>query len=99
MIPTGVRIFVCTEPVDMRYGFDRLAYTAKSRIGEDPQQRGALFVIANLGQEKRVRAKQRSNAQHRLLEADGTLQQARWQRAVREDPIADVGGAGLSPGL
>lgn len=22
MIPTGVRVFVCTEPVDMRYGFD-----------------------------------------------------------------------------
>ena len=49
MIPAAVRIFVCTEPVDMRYGFDRLAYTAKSRIGEDPQQGGALFVFANRG--------------------------------------------------
>jgi transposase len=49
MIPVAVGIFVCTEPVDMRYGFDRLAYTAKSRIGEDPQQGGALFVFTNRG--------------------------------------------------
>jgi len=42
MIPVAVRILVCTEPVDMRYGFDRLASTAKSRIGEPqstPQSR------------------------------------------------------------
>ena len=25
MIPGEVRIFVCTEPIDMRLGFDRLA--------------------------------------------------------------------------
>lgn len=49
MIPAAVRIFVCSEPVDMRYGFDRLASTAKSRIGEDPQHGGALFVFANRG--------------------------------------------------
>lgn len=49
MIPAAVRIFVCTESVDMRYGFDRLAATAKSRVGEDPQQGGTLFVFANRG--------------------------------------------------
>ena len=49
MIPSGVRIFVCTEPVDMRQGFDRLAQTARSRIGHDPQQGDALFVFANRG--------------------------------------------------
>jgi len=49
MIPAAVRIVVCTEPVDMRYGFDRLAATAKSRIGEDPQQGGVLVVFANRG--------------------------------------------------
>jgi transposase len=49
MIAAGVRIFVCTEPVDMRYGFDRLAYTAKSRLGEDPQSGGILVVFANRG--------------------------------------------------
>lgn len=45
MIPAGVRIFVCTEPVDMRYGFDRLAQLARDRMGHDPVAGGALFVF------------------------------------------------------
>jgi hypothetical protein len=32
VIPAGVRFFVCTQPVDMRYGFDRLAQVARERI-------------------------------------------------------------------
>ena len=44
MIPTEVRIFVCSEPVDMRCGFDRLALLARERVGDDPQS-GALFVF------------------------------------------------------
>jgi transposase len=47
VIPTGVRIFLCTEPIDMRHGFDRMAQTARERVGQDPQQGGALFVFAN----------------------------------------------------
>lgn len=47
MIAPGLRIFVCSEPVDMRYGFDRLAAAAKSRVGEDPQSGGVLAVFAN----------------------------------------------------
>ncbi len=35
MIPAQVRIFVCTEPVDMRQGFDRLALAARQRTGVD----------------------------------------------------------------
>jgi transposase len=46
VIPVGVRIFVCTEPVDMRYGFDRLARVARERVGQDPVDGGALFVFA-----------------------------------------------------
>jgi transposase len=49
MIPGGVRILVCTEPVDMRFGFDRLASIARGRIGEDPQQGGVLVVFGNRG--------------------------------------------------
>lgn len=45
MIPTQVRIFVCSEPVDMRCGFGRLAQLARERVGEEPQS-GALFVFA-----------------------------------------------------
>lgn len=47
MIPSQVRIFVCTEPVAMRQGFDRLAQTARERVGHDPQQGGALVVFSN----------------------------------------------------
>jgi transposase len=46
MIPAGVRIFVGTEPVDMRLGFDRLAQIARERMGCDPTEGGALFVFA-----------------------------------------------------
>ena len=46
MIPSHVRIFVCTEPVDMRRSFDGLALAARERLGKDPRE-GGLFVIAN----------------------------------------------------
>lgn len=46
MIPVSVRIFVCTEPQDMRRGFDALALTVRQVIGEDPRG-GALFVFAS----------------------------------------------------
>lgn len=49
MIPPAVRIFVCTEAVDMRWGFDRLAATAQSRIGEDPQRGEIMVAFANRG--------------------------------------------------
>jgi len=49
MIAAGVRIFVCTEAVDMRWGFDRLAATAQSRVGEDPQSGEIVVAFANRG--------------------------------------------------
>jgi transposase len=52
MIPAKVRIFVCTEAVDMRYGFDRLAAVARERIGEDPQTGSALFAFANRAKDR-----------------------------------------------
>jgi transposase len=45
VIPSGVRIFLCVEPVDMRFGFDRLAQIARDRVGQDPVAGGALFVF------------------------------------------------------
>jgi transposase len=45
VIPSGVRIFLCVEPVDMRLGFDRLAQVARERVGRDPVEGGALFVF------------------------------------------------------
>ncbi|MGZ6673912.1 MAG: IS66 family insertion sequence element accessory protein TnpB [Solirubrobacteraceae bacterium] len=45
MLPPSVRIFVCTQPQDMRRSFDRLAQVAREVVGEDPQG-GAMFVFA-----------------------------------------------------
>ncbi|MCY0989269.1 IS66 family insertion sequence element accessory protein TnpB [Nannocystis sp. ILAH1] len=46
MIPSSVRIFVCTQPQDMRRSFDMLALEAQQILGEDPQS-GAMFVFTN----------------------------------------------------
>lgn len=44
MIPAGVRIFICAQPVDMRRGFDGLAQAARDVLGQDPMK-GGLFVF------------------------------------------------------
>jgi len=46
MIPTSVRIFVCTERQDMRRSFDALALQVRERLALDPES-GALFVFAS----------------------------------------------------
>ncbi len=44
MIPSGVEIFVSLDPVDLRWGFDRLAGLAEERVGRKPRS-GALFLF------------------------------------------------------
>lgn len=44
MIPRGVEIFVGLEPIDLRWGFDRLAGIVAERIGRKPRC-GALFLF------------------------------------------------------
>ncbi len=46
MIPTQVRIFVCTERQDMRRSFDALALAVRERLELDPES-GSLFVFAS----------------------------------------------------
>ena len=46
MIPTSVRIFVCTERQDMRRSFDGLAAAVREHLALDPES-GALFVFAS----------------------------------------------------
>jgi len=46
VIPTSVRIFVCTERQDMRRSFDALALAVRERLALDPES-GALFVFAS----------------------------------------------------
>jgi transposase len=44
MIPAGVQVFVALEPVDMRYGFERLSGLVRERVGYEARS-GALFVF------------------------------------------------------
>ena len=44
MIPQGVEIYVATEPVDMRFGFERLGGLVREKMKREPRSR-ALFVF------------------------------------------------------
>jgi len=44
MIPRGVEIYVGLDPIDLRWGFDRLCGVVTERIGRQPRS-GALFVF------------------------------------------------------
>jgi len=44
MIPHGVEVFIGIEPIDLRWGFDRLAGIAEERIQRRARS-GALFVF------------------------------------------------------
>ena len=44
MIPRGVEIFVALEPIDLRWGFDRLCGVVAERLGRHARS-GALFVF------------------------------------------------------
>jgi transposase len=44
MIPAGVEVFVGLEPIDLRWGFDRLAGAVEERIARKPRG-GSLFVF------------------------------------------------------
>lgn len=87
MIPVGVRIFVCTVPVDMRLGFDRLAQVARERIGHDPAAGGALFVFAG---RKATRLKVLWFEGHGLC-----MLYKRLHRAVFEVPLGTEGAASV----
>jgi len=44
VIPSGVEIFVGLEPIDLRWGFDRLSGLVEEKIGRAARS-GALFVF------------------------------------------------------
>lgn len=43
-LPSAVRIYLCTQPTDMRRGFDRLAEMVRQVVRQDPLS-GHLFVF------------------------------------------------------
>jgi len=48
MLPAATRILVCTQPQDMRLGFDRLAQVVRDLLGDEPQS-GSLYVFIGRG--------------------------------------------------
>ncbi len=44
MIPHGVEVFIGLEPIDLRWGFDRLAGVVADRLTREARS-GALFVF------------------------------------------------------
>ena len=44
MIPRGVEVFVALDPIDLRFGFDRLCGLVTERLGRSARA-GALFVF------------------------------------------------------
>jgi len=44
--PPSVKIFLCTQPTDMRKSFDTLAFLATDQMRQDPLS-GHLFVFCN----------------------------------------------------
>lgn|SRR5690606_4383834 len=44
MIPSGVEVFIALAPIDLRWGFDRLAGLAQEQMGRSARS-GALFVF------------------------------------------------------
>lgn len=45
-LPPSVRLFLCTQPTDMRRGFDGLAQAVQTLLRQDPFS-GHLFVFRN----------------------------------------------------
>ena len=48
---TSVRIFVCTQPADMRRSFDGLSGMAQDIVKQDPLS-GALFLFRNRNRDR-----------------------------------------------
>ena len=83
---TNVRIFVCTTPINMNLGFDRLMGMAQTIFDEDPLS-GHLFLFLN-----------RSRDRIKILfwDADGfCIWYKRLEYGVFQLPVATAGEQGV----
>lgn len=83
MIPASVKIFVCTEPQDMRRSFDGLARAAREVLDVNPQS-GALLCFFN---------KRRNRLKVLWWDSSGyTLLYKRAHEVRFEPPVGDAAG-------
>jgi transposase len=84
VIPAGVQVFVALEPVDLRFGFERLAGWVREHVGDDARS-GALFVFVG-----------RRRTTVKVAFADGSGVCLFWKKLDRGTfalPEAPAGGA------
>jgi transposase len=79
-LPELVRIYVCTQPTDMRKGFDSLTAVVRDGLGYDPLS-GHLFVF---------RSRRGDRVKLLFWDRDGlTLYYKRLEKGVFRFPAAD----------
>lgn len=49
MIPQGVEIYVATQAVDLRYGYERLGGLVREWMGREPRSRGLFVFVGKRG--------------------------------------------------
>ena len=83
---TNVRIFVCTTPIRMNLGFDRLMGMAQTTFNEDPLS-GHLFLFFN---------RRRDRLKILFWDADGfCIWYKRLEYGVFQLPVATAGEVGI----
>lgn len=87
MLPSSARIFVCTEPVDLRRSFDGLAKCTRELLECDPAS-GALFLFTG---------KRATSLKALWWDASGyCILYKRLSRGVFRMPAADGGAKSVS---
>ncbi len=94
MIPSGVEVFVALAPIDLRWGFDRLAGVVQDEIGRSARS-GGLFVFLLFSDEQKL-AESKHDVEHDGAERVevGCWYHARrrfWEGAVTKNTVAREG--------
>lgn len=100
MIPSGVEIYLALEPIDLRWGFDRLSDAVAEHMGRHARS-GALFVFFGRRREALkilfadrtgicVFYKRLDRGRYRLPEAQGTARTVTMSEGELDDLLAGL---------